>query len=170
MIKLGKVGLRPGPARLACRSGLAQLCHIDKRAMVAAGFTVAAMTLAGCAGTSQPPRAASSHQADTAKPAGSLTPGPLSVPALIGKSTADRAVCWRFVRVPATKPAAERFMGWMNSGHGRQMASRSARVLIKDIQTWYHDSSGSSGDQARGRAGWVKASMACRSIGIFGPG
>lgn len=160
--------------------------------MVAAGFTVAAMTLAGCAGTSQPPRAASSHQAGTAQPAGSpipspsraasshqadlpepagsLTPGPLSVPALIGKTTSDRAVCWRFVRVPAVMPAAERFMAWMNSGPGRQMASRSARVLIKDIQTWYRDSRGSSGDQVRARADWVKASIACRSIGIFGPG
>jgi hypothetical protein len=150
------------------------------RVTVAAGLAAAIAALAGCSGSglAAPAPGASSRPADAASrapgsassSAASLTPGPAGIPPLIGRTAADRTVCLRFVRAGSSKAAADDFVAWVSSGPGRQAASHSARVLVRDIKAWYDDSYLSSGHPGRAGTDWAKASKDCRSIGIFGPG
>jgi hypothetical protein len=136
------------------------------RAYVAAYVAATTVALTGCSGSGHPSPAASTHRADLATPAVSLTPAPLSVPPLVRNSRADRAVCYRFVRLSVTRTSASRFVAWAK----REAAKGAARGMINDIVTWYHDSYTSSGKPSRARADLAKVTSDCRSIGIFGPG
>jgi hypothetical protein len=136
------------------------------RAYVAACVAAATAGLAGCSGPAHPAPAASTHRAGLATPKVSLTPAPLSAPPLVGNSQADRAVCYRFVRLSVTRTSASRFVAWAK----REAAKGAAQRMINDIVRWYDDSSTSSGKPNRVPADLATVTSDCRSIGIFGPG
>lgn len=145
------------------------------RAAVAGCFAAIILLLAGCAGTyGAAAPAASTHRAATAAPAPAsplkLSPSPGAITPLVSKTTANRAVCWHFVRARITKAQARRFMVWLTSGPGSEFAARSSRALIKGIRAWYRDSYARPGRPARAGADLAAAGADCRSIGIFGPG
>jgi hypothetical protein len=137
------------------------------RATVAAALAAATVVLAGCSGPGLPAPAASTHRGDLASPHVSLTPAPLAVPPLISNSRADRAVCYRLVRLHVSRASAGRFAAWARAE--RQLTNGAAHKLISDIATWYDDSY-VSGKPIRGVTAWGKIIDDCRSIGIFGPG
>jgi hypothetical protein len=141
------------------------------RAAVAGCFAAIMVALAGCGGAGGAPSpAVSTHRAATAAPSLELTPSPGSVTPLVSKTTANRAVCWHFVRARITEAAARRFRVWLDSGPGHEFAAGASRTLISDIRAWYRDSYSKSGRPARVGADLAAAGADCRSIGIFGPG
>jgi hypothetical protein len=141
------------------------------RVAVAGCVAALILALAGCGGTGGAPAApGATHRVRATEPSLELTPSPGAITPLVGKTTANRAVCWHFVRARLTRAAARRFMLWLTSGPGSRFGGHASRALIKDIAVWYRDTYGRSARPGRAGADLAAAGGDCRSIGIFGPG
>jgi hypothetical protein len=141
------------------------------RVAVAGCVAALILALAGCGGTGGAPAApGATHRVRATEPSLELTPSPGAITPLVGKTTANRAVCWHFVRARLAPAQARRFRVWLTSGPGSQFAGHASRALVRDIRAWYRDTYGGPGRPARAGADLAAALGDCRSIGIFGPG